>query len=129
MKFLADTDVVIYHLRGKKEIPQSVFKQGLAISVITQGELLYGAYKSQQKEKTLNIIKNFLFDLMVPILPLNDASLHEYARLKCELELEGRPLDDFDLLIGSTAITQSLILLTNNLKHFNRIPKLKINEI
>ena len=71
MKYLLDTDVVINHLRGKKIINEKIITSGSFISIITYGELLYGAYKSLNKEKSLNLISAFLNDLSIKIISLS----------------------------------------------------------
>ena len=126
MTYLLDTDVVVNHLRGKKRLKDKVVKNGMAISIITFGELLYGAYKSANKESSLAIIHAFISDLQVNVLGLNQEIMQIYAETKMSLETSGNRLDDFDLLIGATAICHSLSLLTLNLSHFKRIPSIDI---
>lgn len=127
MRYLADTDVVVNHIRGKLAITELIFQKGLSISIITYGELLYGAWKSHYKEKTLKIISNFIRNLEIQILNLDENILFEYAEIKVSLEKAGQRLSDFDLLIAATAKRHNLTLLTRNLKHFSRVSNLKIN--
>ena len=61
------------------------------------------------------------------ILPITSA-LERYARLRVQLERKGEPIDDFDLLIAATALTEDLTLVTHNLKHFERIEKLRTED-
>lgn len=126
MKYLADTDVLIDYLKGKKPLDHVYISGGLGISTISYGELLYGAYKSPDKDRALHIITAALTDLSIQIIPLHDEIMHHFAKNKIYLERSGERLDDFDLLIASTALFYSLTLLTRNLKHFHRIPQLKI---
>lgn len=126
MKYLTDTDVFIDHLKGKQRIDEHFVKEGLGISIISYGELLYGSYKSSSYEKTLHIITAALHDLAIAIIPLTDESMHIFAKTKVQLEAKGVRLDDFDLLIAATAFHLSLQLITGNRKHFARIPNLKI---
>lgn len=121
MKYLADTSVVVNHLRGKKKIDEEFFKDGVAISIITLGELIYGAYRSKDPKKTKEIVNNFLSDLSVETINLDDEIIDEYAKIKASLESLGQKLDDFDLLIAATAREYSLHLLTENKRHFQRI--------
>lgn len=126
MKYLLDSDVIINHLRSKKTLSPEIFVDGVGASVITQGELLYGAYKSASKKKNEQLITGFFEDFSLEILPLNSDIIYSYVKLRVELENNGTPLDQFDLLIASTALIYSLILVTNNNKHFERIPGLQI---
>lgn len=126
MKHLLDTDVLINHLRGKKRIDKEIIEDGTAISIITYAELLYGAYKSANQEKSLDIVKKFLNELSIEIINLNLETVDQYAQIKARLETTGVKLDDFDLLIAASALTSSFILVTKNKKHFTRVLDLKI---
>lgn len=126
MKHLLDSDVIINHIRGIKEIDQKIISENIAISVISYGELLYGANKSKYREKNLNQIQTFLNKLNVQLLNINKEIIQTFAELKALLELKGQKLDNFDILIGATALIHSLTLITKNIKHFQRIPDLKL---
>ncbi len=126
MKYLLDTNIVVNQLRGKSRLREKMVEDGIAISIITFGELLYGAYKSVNKESSIAIINGFISDLQVNILGLNQEIMHGYAKTKRSLEIAGNRLDEFDLLIGTSAIVNSLTLVTLNLRHFNRIPGLRM---
>lgn len=126
MKYLLDTDIVVNQLRGKTRIKENIVENGAAISIITFGELLYGAEKSTNKESSLIIINRFISDLQIDILGLNQEIMHIYAKTKTSLEAVGKRLDEFDLLIGATASFHSLSIATLNLRHFKRIPDLRI---
>ncbi len=127
MKYLLDTDVLIYHIRGKEKIQTSVLQEGVAISIITYAELLYGSEKSQNPQKTRAAVEFVLQTLSIDVLPLEKDSVSRYAIIKSNLEKLGTPLDDFDLLIGATALRYGLTLITNNRKHFSRIPDLALH--
>lgn len=129
MKYLLDTDAVIDHLRGKKKINDKIISEGASISIISYGELLYGAYKSQDKEKSTSMIKLFISDLSIKITNLSEEIMREYAEIKAKLELAGKKLDEFDLLNGATAKIHSFTLITRNIKHFKRINGLKLVNI
>ncbi len=126
MIYLLDTDVIINHLRRKEKIREAIIRDGVSISIITLGELLYGASKSANRENGLQATEGFLKEFTVEILPLSTKIMHEYARVKTMLETKGNRLDEFDLLIAATAKTHKLTLLTRNLNHFKRIPDLHI---
>ena len=128
MKYLLDTNVLVDHLRGKKAIASDYLEAGSVVSVITQAELFYGAYKSKRPKHNLGKIKQMFADLKIEIQPLGEDVLDRYGRLKVKLEKKGRRLDEFDLLIAATALSLGLTLVTRNIKHFSRIPRLKIVE-
>lgn len=97
----------------------------LFISEITLAELKYGVARSDFPKKNEKVLNDFLS--AVQILPIFDA-LDFYASEKAKLKKEGRPVDDFDLLIGSSAIANELILVTNNEKHFERLDGIKLEN-
>lgn len=124
MKHLLDTDVIIDHIRGTKKLEHVVVSDAVAISVISYGELLYGAEKSAHPEKARQVVASFLDLVCVTVIPLDEPIMKEYARLKRMLETKGDRLDDFDLLIAATAISRGYGLVTRNKKHFKRIKDL-----
>lgn len=126
MKYLLDTDVVVDHLRGKKNIELKVVKEGISISIITLAELLYGAYKSANLQKGLFEIDNTIQLLSIRIKELDRQVIEIFAQIKTSLEKKGQKLEDFDLLIAATAKANSLKLKTKNLRHFQRIPGLEV---
>jgi tRNA(fMet)-specific endonuclease VapC len=129
MIYLLDTDTVIYWMKGNKNISQKVIYSGfhaIAVSDITKAELYYGAYKSQRTDENLTAIKNIAE--RVSFLPFNDPAQSTFGKVKAQLEKAGRRLDDMDLMIASTALASSLILVTNNAAHFERITGLKVEN-
>ena len=126
MKYLLDTDVIIDHLRGKTDLSDSLKSDNLSISIITYGELIFGSEKSEQKEKTKKLVLDFINDLSIKIITLDQKIMEEYGKIKAQLEKKGKGLDDFDLLIASTAKIRLLTLVTRNKKHFGRINGLQL---
>jgi len=124
VKYLLDTNILVNHLRGKQPINISLLKKGVSISIISQAELLYGAYKSNKTQFNLRSIHNMLDDLNIKIINLNKNIISAYGKLKANLEQKGKKMDEFDLLIASTALSYNLKLATKNKKHFQRIPNL-----
>jgi len=128
-KFILDTDTCIYWLKGNENIERSVVKHGLGnifITVITECELFYGAYKSMKKDRNLAIVR----ELKTRIKTLHTVSgiSSLYGKIKAELESNGRTPDDADLLIASIALLNNTTLVTNNIEHFKRINGLKIEN-
>ena len=127
--YLLDTDIVIYSLKGHSSVKLNLERNrhaALSISVVTLMELYYGAYKSQNVASNLGKIKRIEDAIKVISLGRNSAEI--FAMLKAELEKAGTPLDDFDLILASCALSRNLILVTNNVKHFKRIQGLKLEN-
>lgn len=126
MTYLADTNILVDYIRGKGMIEPDILKKGIGISIITYGELLYGAEKSVNREKSMIIIEDCIETFSIQIVNLDEDIMSEYAGLKATLEISGMKLHEFDLLIAATAKKYKLTLLTRNTKHFGRIKDLKI---
>ena len=94
------------------------------ISVVTYGELVFGARKSEQVERNLATVHRVAE--IYPMLPVTRSVIETFAGLKADLQHAGTPLDDMDLLIAATALSHNLTLVTNNEKHFSRISGLAV---
>ena len=128
MNYLLDTNICIYFLKGRYGLVEKIDKIGfenLFISEITIAELKFGAEKSKYPEKNKPVINNLIDKFkQLPIY----GGLDIYAKEKARLTKEGNIIDDFDLLIGSTAIVNDMILVTNNEKHFERLNNIKVEN-
>lgn len=127
-KYLFDTNICIYYIRGKFDLKtkfHSVKIENRYISEITLAELKFGVKNSEFPKKNQKVLENFLTG--VQILPIYN-SLDFYAEEKARLRKSGNPIDDFDLLIGASAVTNHMILVTNNENHFKRIQKIQIEN-
>lgn len=127
-KYLLDTNICIYFLKGQFELDHKIKEIGeenCFLSEITIAELKFGAENSVQKEKNRKNIKEFQakFDI-IPIYPALDIFAKEKARLKTK----GKILDDFDLLIGATAIQNNLTMVTRNISDFDRLDGIIIED-
>lgn len=99
--------------------------ENFAVSEITIGELFYGASKSARKAERLMDVEKIMSKFVVlPIFPC----LSLYGDIKASLETKGERIDDFDLLIGSTALANDLILVTDNGRHLGRLPDIKLEN-
>jgi len=125
--FLLDTDIIIYSWKNKKNVIDN-FKlhknDPKAISVISYGELIHGAQKSQQKNK--NLAKVHRLAEIFPVINITKSIMDTYGLLIADLQRKGKSLDKFDAVIAATAITNGYCLVTNNVKHFKKVPGLKI---
>jgi len=129
VSYLLDTDTCIYWLRNRQSVRERVREVGwnqISICVITVAELYYGAYNSNRVTENLARAEFFIQNL--PVLPLNDTALRRFGELKAELRRIGQPIADFDLLIASVALAESYILVTNNTRHYDRIPELQLEN-
>lgn len=107
-------------------INRAVLENGAMISIITLGELLYGAKKADDPEISATKLEISLKILGLEVINLTKEIMIEFAITKARLEKLGTRLEDFDLLIAATAKVHSLILITNNIRHFSRIPNLQV---
>lgn len=126
MKYLLDTNIIVNYLRGKFFIPEKIIEGGSGICIISLAELYYGAYNSDNPEKSLAKLEDMLLSLGIETVKLDKGAAIKFGKLKAKLKNEGRLVDGFDLLIASTALENGLVLVTGNLKHFSRIEELKI---
>lgn len=113
-------------MRGKYDVDKKMRAVGIkncCISEITVAELLYGAECSGKVEEIKKMVIDFCDNLEV--VPIADC-LVEFARQKASLRQKGTLIDDFDLLIASSAIANNYVLVTDNLKHFNRVTGLTL---
>ncbi len=128
MKYLLDSNICIHFLRGKYNIIEKLNEIGIdncAISEITLAELVFGAEKSDNPKKNHKLIEKFIGQLS--ILPIFDA-IQTYGKEKARLQSEGKMISDFDLLIGCTSIENDLIMVTENIKEFDRIKGIRIEN-
>ena len=122
MQYLLDTNICVFFLRGKHHLNEIIEEKGLencCVSEITVLELRYGAENSHNPAKAHKTLDSFLTGLnIIPIF----GCIKRYAKEKVRLKKIGKPLhDEFDLLIGVTAIEHKLTLVTDNLKDFKRL--------
>jgi tRNA(fMet)-specific endonuclease VapC len=126
-QYLLDTDVCIELIKHNERVLDKVESVGVDhcfVTEITIAELFYGAAKSEHPEH-FNDVDYILksFDLM-PLLP----SLRLYGENKTILENLGQMIGEFDLLIGSCAVFNDLVMVTSNLKHFDHIPNIVLED-
>jgi tRNA(fMet)-specific endonuclease VapC len=128
--YLLDTNICIYALKRRPpevlEKLRSISRSVVAISVITVLELRQGAEKSQDPERAHQKLDFFLSSIRA--LPFDEEAALVAARIRAVLERQGRPIGDLDSLIAAHALAQDLTLVTNNLREFQRIPDLRIEN-
>ena len=127
-KYLLDTNICIFYIKGKFALDEKIIAVGVQncfISEITVAELKYGIENSKTPEPMRMIVEAFISKFA--ILPIFNA-LDTYAKEKANLRKTGMMIDDFDILIGSTAIANEMIMVTNNVSHFDRISNITIED-
>ena len=130
VRFLLDTNICIYIQRQKPEKVLARFQKlkpgDAAISVITWGELIYGAEKSNQRKMVLQLLEEF--KSFIPVLPMPEDVGKTYGVIRASLESKGKPIGNNDLWIAAHAKTAALIIVTNNEREFKRVPGLKFQN-
>ena len=131
--YLLDTDILSNLL---KRTPSTVLIAKLAsvppeqqfTSSITLGELVYGAYRL--RERTGHFLERLEETLPpnLPPLPFDGAAAWHYGQVRAELEHRGTPIGDADLRIGAIALSRGLTVVTGNVRHFQRIPDLLVEN-
>jgi tRNA(fMet)-specific endonuclease VapC len=130
MKYLLDTNVCIKYLNGSSESVKKHIKKlhpsEIVICSVVKSELFAGAYKSKNKEKTLDKLKIFFSPLKS--LSFNDEAAEAYGKIRADLEKKGTPIGPYDLQIASIAVFNDLTLVTHNKREFRRVEGLDIED-
>ncbi len=127
-KYLLDTNICIALLRGNRDIARKIIDLGEGachLSIITLYELMFGAYYSKREEQEVPKVKQFVERF--PVISLSE-SVEEYAIIKTRLRSSGILIDEFDLMIAASALAGGYTLVTDNIKHFQRITDLKLEN-
>ena len=98
----------------------------MSVSVVSYGELVYGAEKSKSVEKNLRTVSEI--KEIFPLLDITADVMDIFGKIKALVQKIGKPSDDMDLLIATTAIANEMTLVTHNTKHFEHIPNLKLTD-
>jgi tRNA(fMet)-specific endonuclease VapC len=128
-KYLLDTNIVIYVLKRRPKEVLEIFNRNasrMAISSITISELIYGAEKSPNMDKNLEAIEEFVSHL--DVLPYDAKASQHYGQIKAALEKRGEIIGENDIHIAAHATSHGLILVTNNLREFKRVPNLALEN-
>ena len=126
MRYLLDTNIVIYVIKRRPPEVLHIFNQhtgSMAISSITLAELCHGAEKSTRMADNLRVIDDFTSRLEV--LPYSSKAALHYGSIRAALEIQGKNIGVNDLHIAAHARSEGLVLVTNNLREFDRVPALQ----
>lgn len=129
LRYLLDTNIVIYVLKRRPLEVLSTFNANasrMAISSITLAELMHGAEKSQRVGENLSAIEDFCSRLEV--LPYGAKAAQHYGAIRAALEKLGQPIGVNDLHIAGHARSEGLVLVTNNVAEFQRVPALELEN-
>lgn len=127
MKHIVDSDWIVDGIAGfpgARTTLDALERDGLAISIVTLGELYDGAFIFPDPSAQLQTYREFVSGYIV--LNLSDPIMEVFGRIRSDLRRQGQLIPDLDLLIGATALTHDLTLVTRNRRHFERIPGLAL---
>ena len=122
LRYLLDTNICIYVIKRRPELVLDRFNKNaahLAISSITLAELLHGAEKSSQPQRTLAVVEDFCSRL--DVLDYGAKAAQHYGQIRASLEQRGTPIGVNDLHIAAHARSEGLTLVSNNLREFERV--------
>jgi tRNA(fMet)-specific endonuclease VapC len=125
---LIDTDICVELLRGNQRVVEQRARSfdTAVIAAITVGELFYGAQKSSRPVANRHAVEQFI--LTVPIIHTTLPILRAFGQWKADLERQGTPLPDADVLIAVTALDCCTQLVTGNTEHFARFSGLRLEN-
>jgi tRNA(fMet)-specific endonuclease VapC len=123
-RFMLDADTVSYALRGEGQVAARLLEcqpSDLCISSITLAELEFGA-EAKRSQRLLRAIRTFVKD--VAVVPFDQSAAERFGLVAASLSRRGAPIGAFDALVAAHALSLGLTVVTNNTKHFGRVPGL-----
>jgi len=129
LKYMLDTNIVIYTIKNRPERARKAFNKHtgqICISAVTWGELVYGAEHSAHPERNLADIEGLAARL--EIMPFNDQAGTHFGQVRAELYRIGKPIGPLDMMIAGHARVLGLILVTNNIKEFEWVAGLRLEN-
>ena len=131
LKYLLDTNIVSYYLRRTSpelelHLNKALASQSVCISVLTRAELRYGQAGMTAEDKRRGLIDRFL--LRLPNLQWTEAAADRYGDIKAAHRRMGTLIGEIDTQIASHALTENLILVTHNTRHFEHVPHLRLED-
>jgi tRNA(fMet)-specific endonuclease VapC len=129
-RYLLDTDICIYTAKARPpEVAQrlaSLAPGSVAMSVVTLGELVFGAERSQARTQAMGNLARLVE--LIPVLELPESAGRHYGRIRAALTAAGTAIGNNDLWIAAHAAAQALILVSNNSREFDRVPGLQVEN-
>lgn len=131
MRYMLDTNIVSYYLRRtssalEERVNEGLKKRNIAMSAIARAELRFGQMGMQHDDRRRSLIDGFL--LRLPNIEFSAEAADRYGQLKHSLKIQGKPMGDMDTLIAAHAMTEKLILVTHNTRHFENVSGLKLED-
>ena len=126
---MIDTNIAIYTLKNRPARVRTAFKKHsgeMCLSSVSLGELIYGAEKSAQIERNLKVIEGFAARMKVA--PFDTQAAIHFGQLRAELSKTGNLIGPYDMMIAGHARAMGLILVSNNLREFDRVPGLRFEN-
>ncbi len=127
-RYLLDADTVSYALRGQGRVAERILQHPpseLAISSVTLAELWFGA-EAKRSAKLRHAIRRFVKD--VSVVAFDEAAAERFGAVAAALSARGVPIGTFDTLVAAQAVALGAIVVTNNTKHFERVPGLSVEN-
>ena len=132
-KYLLDTNTLIDFLNEVPTVVNHILEVGThqcCISVISLHELYYGAYLAREKKEDYFMRELEKINILLEYFTVLDLKTNgeEYAQIKYELRKKGKPVDEFDMVIAGQAASEGLTVVTDNIKHFENMPDVRIEN-
>ncbi len=128
--YLLDTNICIYLIKKRPEIVLKKFRSYsismFKVSAVTIAELYYGVSKSERRKMNGDALIQFLSPF--EFIPFTDGDAIAYGGIRAELERKGQIIGPYDLQIAAQAISRKMTLVTNNVKEFQRVPGLVLEN-
>ena len=127
-RYMLDADTVSYALRGQGRVAARLLEHQpseLCVSAVTLAELNFGA-EARWSQKIRRAIRSFTKD--VTVVPFDEASAERFGVVAAALSTRGRPIGLYDTLVAAQALALDLTVVTNNTRHFSRVPGLAVEN-
>jgi tRNA(fMet)-specific endonuclease VapC len=127
-RYILDADTVSYALRGQGQVAARLLEHqpsDVCISAITLAELNFGA-EVKRSQKIRRAIRTFIRD--VAVVPFDEASAERFGVVAAALSGRGQPIGVYDTLVAAQALSMGLTVVTNNTRHFSRVPGLTVEN-
>ena len=129
IKYMLDTNILIYTIKNRPKKVREAFKRNadyLSMSSVTLGELIYGAERSAQVARNLQDVEGLA--ARMDVVSFDDKAAAHFGQLRAELVNAGKTIGPYDLMIAGHARSLGLILVTNNMRDFKRVPGLRVEN-
>ena len=126
-KYLLDTNIISYYLKGIENLKEKITSNidSLSISIISYYEIVSGLQSIDANKRITEFEK---FCKLIDIINLDKASILASCKIYASLKKSGKLIDDIDILIAGIALSNNLVMVTDNTEHFERIEGLKVEN-